>query len=136
MSKIRPYAVIDPYTTFWTEVNHFFYDDPYEPGAYHTIYPYGLSDLPPAVDAWQAYPTLELGILAARSWTGRPAMINDICLACRYWDYGAALPRWNIYRGEEHPRPSQAVPPYARHFVPCFLIPWWDPPPPGYGQEP
>ena len=136
MAKIKAYCIEYPDPIFFTEVNHFFYQCSYEPGAYHTIYSYGIEDMPPAVDAWQAYPTLELGLLAARSWASRPAMINDICTACRYWDYGSNMPRWNIYRGEEHPKFIPEFHEYPARMIPCFFMPWWEDPPPGYGQQP
>lgn len=136
MAKIRTYTGIDPYTDSWIVVNHFFYQCVYEPGAYHTIYAYTIWDLPPATDAWQLEPNPAHGLIAAKDWASRPAMINDICKACRYWDYGANLPRWNIYRGEERPKFIPGFHEYPARMIPCFFMPWWDPPPPGYGQPP
>ena len=136
MAKIKAYTIYYPEPIFFTEVNHFWWHCVYEPGAYHTIYSYDLQDMPPVVNAWQAYPTLELGLLAARSWASRPAMINDICTACRYFDWGANTPRWNIYRGEEHPKFYPGFHLYPPRMIPCFFMPWWEDPPPGYGQPP
>lgn len=134
MAKIRTYWIEYPDPIFFLEVIHHYYQCSYQPDAYHSIYAYTEEQMPPWVDAYQAYPTLELGLLAARSWASRPAMINDICLACRYHHYGAHLPRWNIYRGEDHPKFIPEFHEYPARFVPCFFMPYWDPPPPGYGK--
>ncbi len=136
MAKIRVYSIFDPDIIGSVMVHHFFFIDPYEPGAYHTVYAYLPEEYAPTVHAWQTCVNYDHGLLAAQSWAGRPAMINDICLACRYWAFGANLPRWNIYRGEERPKYDPLFAEYPAHFVPCFFMPWWADPPPGYGQEP
>lgn len=136
MAKIRVHPIDDPKVIGFLEVIHHYWDDPYEPGAYHSIYPYRLDELPPGLHAFQTCVNYAHGLIAARDWAGLPAMINDICLACRYYDWGARLPRWNIYRGEEHPKYYPLLQDYPARLIPCFAQSWLDPAPPGYGQQP
>ena len=143
MAKIRPYIEENIYDVILVELHHLWEDDPYEPHAYHTIYPYRFEDLPPWADAYQSALRLEegtedldlvfaRGIIMAHGWAAMPAMMMDICLACRFHDYGPALPRWNIYRGEERLRYYPDVQDYPSRVIPCFVQKWDDPAPPGF----
>lgn len=133
MAKIKPYLIIDIYSAWWTEIVHMWWDHPFEPGAYHTSFPYQLEDLPPGMYPWQAYDNEEQAFLKARQWASMPLMVTDICAACRLYDYGPTQSRWNIYRGWNHVRHyPPAEPPFAR-VLPVFVQSCYDPPPPGFG---
>lgn len=140
MAKVRAYYDPDPSAIWTLYVAHWFWDDPYEPGAYHLIYPYGYLQVPPGYSCGQYVTSLEEGLIAAHTWASRPAMLNDICIECRYFHFGANTPRWNIYRGEEHPKYYPDFAEYPARLVPGFVWDFWDSfegrHPPGYGQRP
>jgi len=136
MARIRPYTSYDTNLAVCMLVHHRFWGDHFSPGAYHTLWPYGWDEGHPAADAWQVYPTLALGRVAAIAWASRPAMVNHLCVVCRSYKYPLRLPRWNIYRGETHPIYHQAATAYPPRILPCFVQRSWDPPPPGYGPDP
>ena len=136
MAKIKPIAIDDPAWTHTTILSHLYWIDPFEPGAYHTVYGYPLDYPTLYVDGWQTMPSIELAILAAQAWASRPEMMADICIACRFLDYGPSLPRWNIDRGEPRVPRDVGLTDYAPRILPCFVQDMYDPPPPGYGQPP
>jgi len=140
MAKVRAYFEPDPYKAYLLYVAHWFWDDPYEPGAYHLIYPYEPLEGPPGYTCGQWVTSIEEGFIAAHTWASMPALVNDLCVACRYFDYGANTPRWNIYRGEDRAKYYPGISMYPRRFVPGFVWDFWDSfsgrHPPGYGQRP
>lgn len=143
MAKIKPYANPNYLLAIHVVVNHWWYEDPFEPHAYHTIYAYRYEDMPLGgwADAWQQVfhvagedydLTFARGLMMAKAWVQRPWMVEDICLSCRFYSWGPGAPRWNIYRGEPHFRLAEGVSDYPLHLIPGFFQPWDDPPPPGY----
>lgn len=136
MAKIRAHFADDPYEQIYLSVIHYWWTDPYEAGAYHEIYPYTWEDQPLGYACGQQVLTIEEGLIAAETWASRPAMINDICVECRFHHVGANTPRWNIYRGEEHPKWYPGYHVLPARFIPGFVQDWRDPYPPGYGPPP
>jgi len=136
MAKVRAYYDPDPYWGYTIVVRHWYWVDVYEPGAFHEIYPYAVGDIPPGYTCGQRIPTLEEGLITAHTWASMPALVNDLCVACRYFDYGANTPRWNIYRGEDRAKYYPGISMYPRRFIPGFVLHKDDPYPPGYGQPP
>lgn len=132
MAKIRPYIPPEQGPFLFVTVVHVCGEDRFAPDAWHLIWWYTQEDLLPGASAWAFVDTAEHGEIMAKGWASRPAMINDVCIYCRYYDYGPAIPRWNIYRGEEHASrlwwPGDSPP----RIIPCFAQPWWDPSPPGF----
>ena len=144
MAKIKPYVYADPLDTIILELNHLWIDDPYEPGAYHTIYPYPLDTMPVSFDAWQNVyriddpledpdDTFARGLVMAHAWASLPWMILDSCRSCHYTRYGPSMPRWNIYRGQPRLPYPPGVGDYDARIIPCFVQPYDDPPPDGFG---
>lgn len=132
MAKIRPYIPTGPAPLFYVTVIHFSGPDAFGPQAWHCIWVYTPEELYPGADVWAYVDTLAHGEIMARGWSSFPAMINDACLSCRYSDYGPALPRWNIYRGQEHASRFWWPPDSPPRIIPCFAQPYWDAPPPGF----
>lgn len=144
MAKIRCVSILDPDLTYLAAINHLFVDDPYEPTAYHTAFAYDFYDVPIGITAWQGYKDIPItppdvitaqsqAILKAKSWCSLPVMVRDICIWCRYFDYGPSISRWNIYRGPDLPRFPWVPGQIPNLLVPVFYQHAYDPPPPGYG---
>ncbi len=132
MAKIRPYIPPEEAPIFYLTAIHFSGEEKFGPDAWHCIWWYVLDDLYPAAHVWAFVDTSAHGEIMAKAWASRPAMINDACVFCRHYDYGPAIPRWNIYRGEEHASRFQWPGRLPPRIIPCFPQPWWDPSPPGF----
>lgn len=132
MGKIRPYIPPEEGPFFFVTVIHFSPPDRFGPGAWHCIWWYIPEDLYPGAHVWAFVDTAEHGAIMAQSWASMPAMINDACVYCRAYDYGPAIPRWNIYRGQEQARGSYDPSDSDARIIPCFAQPYWDPSPPGF----
>jgi hypothetical protein len=144
MVKILP-ALTQPHLVgVDLQVHHIFATDPYEPGAYHTIFPYDVLYLPPWCSAWVHVPRLfdhvetipeiiARGMILAKLFAALPWMVLDICQDCRFTFFGPHVPRWHIYRGVPHIRffplsQQDGLPP-----IPGFVQRYDDPPPVGFG---
>ena len=144
MAKVRGYEYADVENTIILELNHLWVESPYEPGAYHTIYPYHVDDMPVSFDAWENVfrvedpledpeVTWERGLVMAKGWASMPWMVLDACRSCHYTRYGPSMPRWNIMRGGHSlPYPPSMVP-YPPRLLRCYVQRYDDPPPPGEG---
>jgi hypothetical protein len=135
MAKIKVYrwGTEPPEFASYAEGWHFWSTDPFEPGAYHTIWPYLLEDAIPSPDYYLREPTYPYAMQAAQVLAANPEILADICLTCRGFAYGPTTPRFNIIRGRcRLPRgwPPIVQPPRP---IPCFVQSVWDPPPPGFG---
>lgn len=111
---------------------HALWTDPYDPGAYHTIYAYTPPVLHPAYAAYQVASTWEQALVMAAAWASDPWMMYDLCRVCRYMGWGPAIPRWNIHRGEPHLRRINPAYTQKPFLLPCYLQRFDDPPPPGH----
>jgi hypothetical protein len=142
MAKLRPYTGGDPADWIFCLITHVFVDDPFEPGAYHTVYPYGIFDSPPSALNYQIVPRMQddlepmelvlaRGLLMARSWCSRPWMILDCCPVCHVARDGPGMPRWNIYRGEQRLPPPAVAGGYPPRLLHCFAQRYDDPAPDG-----
>lgn len=118
-------------TEYVVQLFHASWTDPYDPLAYHTIYAYSPAVLQPAYAAYQMAPDWESALVVAKAWSVMPWMMLDLCRVCRYLGWGPAIPRWNIYRGQEHVRALDPSGLYKPYLLPCFYQRWDDPPPPG-----
>jgi hypothetical protein len=142
MAKLRPYESGDPLDWYWLLITHVFSSEPFEPGAYHTIFPYSVYTNPPFALNYQIVPeliqdngdltaVLARGLIMAKDWASRPWMVQDNCPACHPWRDGPGLPRWNIYRGQPRlPAPS-SLSPYAPYLPHCYVQRYDDPRPIG-----
>lgn len=142
MAKLRPYAGGDPAEWIFCILSHIFVDDPFEPGAYHTVYPYGIFDSPPAALNYQIVPrmlddledltlVLARGLVMATAWASRPWMMLDCCPSCHVARDGPGMPRWNIYRGGHNLPPPAAPDGYPPRLLHCFVQRYDDPAPDG-----
>lgn len=142
LAKIRPYVGGDPADWVFCLITHVFTADPFEPGAYHTVYPYGIFDSPPPALNFQVVPrmlddtedlalVLARGLLMARSWCSRPWMVLDCCPDCHPARDGPGMPRWNIYRGQPSLPPPAVVDGYPPRILHCFAQRYDDPAPDG-----
>ena len=142
MAKLLPYVDPDILDIMTVKLNHLWLDHPFEPGAYHTLYPYGLYDGPASADAWQVVPVLlqdagdrdlrfARGLVMCRAWASMPWLMHDRCTACHYLRSGPGLPRWNIARGGHRLNLPSGVGDYDTRLIRTYVQRYDDPAPPG-----
>ena len=141
MAKLRPYIGGDPLDWLLVLVHHIFSVHPFEAGAYHTIYPYTVDDMPPATWSYHTVPVFDSdpalsgwyfqrGLLICRAWAALPWMMHDLCGDCHYLRSGPHMPRWNIARGGHKLSLPPGVGDYDARLIRNYVQKWDDPAPP------